>query len=175
MSVQCAAGGRHGTAVHPPAPAAGPPLLLLALPACRVAPGILEKYEHLDKLRTHEGGAQAGGGGAAPAAPAGAAATGKPGTAAGEGQPCDFVNLEVYYTEPVALHLSPEYTVRVSADVHAVPAGGEGGGGAASSTLKTDAPGAGDTQHPGEWPPAGELQAEAEAQAESEDLGMAKE
>lgn len=135
-----------------------------------MAPGVLEKYEHLDKLRTHEGEHKAGGGGA-PAASGGKAA-GEAGAAAGGAQPCDVINLTVYYTEPVLPHLSPEYAAAASAAGTTMPAGGVPAG---SDTLKTDVPGTGETQHPGEWPPAGELQADAEAQAQVEEPGMAKE
>lgn len=86
--------GLHGGA-HQRLRCAGPPLL------CRVAPGVLEEYEHLEK-HMHPGNAASGSGEAAPQ-PAGAA----------EGS-------------------------------EAPAAGG------ASEMLKTDAPGAGETQHPGE-------------------------
>lgn len=57
--------------------------------ACRVAPGVLEKYEHLDRLRTHEGESGAGGGGGTPNA------AGEPGAAAGGVLPCGIVDLNL--------------------------------------------------------------------------------
>ncbi len=104
------------------------PLPVLLLPASplihgrrrRTAPGVLEKYEHLDKLHPLHGqpattasaseSASAGGEGST------SASGGSSGGGAAEGQP-----------------------------------GGAGAGPAAESDmLKTDSPGAGETQHPGE-------------------------
>ena len=93
-----------------PLPASCLPLacpLPAPLPACRVSEGVLEKYEHLDKLK--HGSGTSTGSDAAGATSASAPTGGYPGGAPPEG-----------------------------------------GGGGEGDTLKTDAPGAGETQHPGE-------------------------
>lgn len=106
---------------------------------------MLEKYEHLDKLKHEEGGASGGGGGGSEHAKPGGKQVAAPMSAA---------------SAPPASTTAAEFdgfaSGRCGLQAEAQAEAGEGG--AESETLKIDSPGAGETQHPGEAAPAALVQ-----------------